>query len=1355
MPKFSTSLLRRSFLLLVLTFAGVLAVFVLSKGGPSHAAASARSSSGSERRSFPNYDIRTDKTAFDKLAGFRTAINRRASETADFRESMARAEKGLKESVPTLKVEYNNELGAPEVIAPGVLEGRAILERSSGGRRSDVLKDFLNRNSELVGARGSQISELKVAADYTNPDGNLSFVELKQEINGIPVFRGEVKAGFTRTGAMFRIVNNLAPGLEYTTLSTDFGDPRHAVAAAAKFIGADLAESNLALDRAASEKDKAIFGTGDSATTAEKMYFPTEAGVAIPAWRVLIWQPSDAYYVIVDAKSGTMLWRKNITEDQSQPATYSVYTNPNAMINVAQSPFPFSPGPIAPNGSQGIAIPRSTVSRIGNEAPYTFNQLGWIADGGTRTDGNAVQAGLDRDGTDGVDPNSEAVSSTREFTFDYTPLDPNTNMGEAPVPATGQAYPGTTFQQGTVTQLFYVSNWYHDETYRLGFTEAAGNFQNVNFTGEGLAGDRIRAEGQDSGNVNNANFSTPGDGTRPRLQMYIWNGPTPDIDGSLDASLVIHELTHGLSNRLHGDGSGLTNDMSRGMGEGWSDFYGLAMLSQPNDPLDGVYATSTYSTYRVGGSFLNNGYYGIRRFPTAIKTAVGGPNGRPHNPLTFADVDSTQIDLSDGAFSARFIGNADQVHNIGEVWCSALWEIRARMISRLGWSEGNRRILQFVTDGMKLAPLSPTLVGERDAIIAAGLASGTPADVADMWAGFRARGLGAGASVQNAGGTSTGGTGTARVTESFAAPNLTQNPGFGVSDFLGNNNNAFDQGETITLNIPLTNSTGNEAAGVTLQVVGGSTASYGTISHGQRVERAATFRIPDTASCGSVLTLTFNVNSSLGPVSFTGTIAVGAPQVTFSEKFDAVTPPAVPIAWTVTSGYAPMTFVTTASSSDSAPNSMFAADLPNCSGGGCPTTNGGSTELTSPPIVVQVAASTMSFRHKYNTEPGFDGGVIEIRRGDALQPWEDILTAGGTFLQNGYNGTLGSSAPNPLGGRAAWSGDSGGYITTVIRLPQSAVGQVISLRWRFGTDNNTAPVGGGWNVDSIQVVGDYTCNAAGPVRSRADFDGDGRTDLSVFRATEGNWYLNRSTQGFTGVNFGLASDIPAPGDFDGDGKADIAVWRATDGVWYTLSSSTGTFSSTQFGLAGDIPQSGDFDGDRRDDVAVFRPSNGTWYWQNSGNGQVGGTQFGQNGDLPLAGDYDGDGRDDLVTYRPEGGTWFRLNSVGGPLVATQFGISGDMPVPADYDGDNREDIAVFRPSDGNWYRLNSSNGQFAAVNFGLVGDVPVPGDYDGDGRDDQAVFRAGVWFANRSTSGFFQAAFGLPTDVPIPKKYIP
>ena len=679
------------------------------------------------------------------------------------------------------------------------------------------------------------------------------------------------------------------------------------------------------------------------------------------------------------------------------------------------------------------------------------------------------------------------------------------------------------------------------------------------------------------------------------------------------------------------------------------------------------------------------------------------------------------------------------------------------MITRLGWAEGNRRILQFVTDGMKLAPLSPTIVSERDAIIAAGLASGTSEDVADMWAGFAIRGIGATASVQNVGGTSTGGTGTARVTESFAAPNLFQTPLFGVSDFLGNNNGAFEPGETVTLNIPLTNSTGNIATGVTLQVLGGSAADYGTIAHNQTVTRPATFRIPDSTVCGSSLTITFNAVSSLGAVSFTGSIAIGAPNVTFSQNFDDLTPPAIPAEWTVTSSYAPMTFVSTAASADTAPISMFARDLPDCVGGGCPITNGGSTELTSPFIFITAGATgaSVTFRHRYNTESGFDGGVLEVSIGGNQAPFADIVSAGGAFLQNGYNGALGVSAPNPLGGRNAWSGDSGGYVTTTARLPPAAAGQPIKLRWRFGTDSNTAPVGGGWNVDTIQVVGNFLCFIAEPVRSRADFDGDGRTDLSVYRLAEGSWYLDRSSQGFIGVNFGLSEDIPTPGDFDGDRKTDIAVWRPSTGTWFRLNSGDGSFSSSQFGLADDLPQAGDFDGDRRDDLAVFRPSTGTWYWQNSGNGQIGGAQFGQNGDLPAGGDYDGDFKDDLTVFRPSTGTWFRMNSIGGGQVAINFGLDGDLPVNADYDGDNREDIAVFRPSDGNWYRLNSGNGQFVGVNFGLNSDVPVPGDYDGDGRDDIAVYRGGTWYLNRSTSGLIQFNFGVAADVPIPKKYIP
>ena len=200
-------------------------------------------------------------------------------------------EAALGQSVPTLKVDYNDDIRTPEVIGPDVKKGRAFLTGPSRLTRSDVLRDFLYRNSVLVGLSIPQIEELKLAADYTNPDGDLSFVEFDQNINGIPVFRGEVKAGFTKQGELIRVINNLAAGLDTATLSAGFGDPITAVQLAAKFIYVDATKFSLNVNESASTANKVVLGSGESATTAEKMYFPTEPGVAIPAWRVLIWRP--------------------------------------------------------------------------------------------------------------------------------------------------------------------------------------------------------------------------------------------------------------------------------------------------------------------------------------------------------------------------------------------------------------------------------------------------------------------------------------------------------------------------------------------------------------------------------------------------------------------------------------------------------------------------------------------------------------------------------------------------------------------------------------------------------------------------------------------------------------------------------------------------------------------------------------------------------------------------------------------------------------------------------------------------------------------------------------------------------
>ncbi len=1297
---------------------------------------------------FPNYDIREQKTGdtVDFLVAARQSAGKNAAAVADTRDGFARGEADLKTRVPSLKIEYNSDIKTPEVIGPSVSLGRDFLTGRSGGSRIDALRNFAKQNNELIGVTDSQVDSLNVLADYTNPDGNLSFTYLEQRINDIPVFRGEIKAGFTKQGEMIRVINNLAPGLDYGSLSADFQNPADAVKAAARHINHELKTSDTSVNNAASTDLKAVFGSGDWATTAEKMYFPTEPGVARTAWRVLIWEPVNAYYVIVDAETGTMLWRKNITEDQLQAATYQVYPNSNAMMDSADSPAPLTPGIIDPTlGTQAPVISaRTSRVRIGTEAPnHGMNNLGWVTDGANITDGNNVEAGIDRIAPNGVDapqPGDTACpgAGCRVFSSTWNPPPGNPAPGDSPLIVEAQ--------RGAVIQMFYVMNLYHDLMYSLGMNEQAFNFQNDNFARGGVGNDRVSAEGQDSSGTNNANFSTPADGGRGRMQMYIWTGPTPDYDGTTDVDVIIHEVTHGTSNRLHGNASGLSTNMARGMGEGWGDFFAHAMLSEPGDPIHGTYTTGGYATYLGAAGFTGNYYYGIRRFPKAVLAFTGGPSNRPHNPLTFADADSTQINISDGAYARGPFGSstADQVHNLGEIWSSTLWEVRAKLVTRLGWAVGNRKVLQLVTDGMKMSPLGPTFLQERDAIIAAAQASSvspeTAMDVADVWAGFATRGMGFSAAVTVPG----TGTGNTRVTEAFDLPNLVQTPIITVSDSTGDNDGFPEPGEPLLLTIPLTNNTGNSAMGTTLQVVGGGSANYGTIANGQTASQTATFTVPLNTPCGSEITLTIDVNSSLGATSFTYRLIVGVPTTTLTQNFDGVTAPAFPAGWTATPVQNGISFVTSTLNPDTAPNSAFALD---------PTTIGGGSDLTSPTIAITASAATVSFRNRYDTEPGWDGGVLEISVGGG--PFQDIITAGGRFIQNGYVGILGSNGVNnPLAGRNAWNGNSNGYINSTVKLPSSAAGQNVQLKWRFGADDNTTGSGPnpGWYVDGIVVVGSYACSFnAVPQKSRADFDADGKTDLSVFRPSEGNWYLNRSTAGFTAVGWGVSSDLLAPGDFDGDNKADTAIFRPSTGTWWILRSSDGGFSSTGFGLSGDLPVAGDYDGDNKTDIAVFRPSNNTWYVLKSTGGTIIST-FGAAGDLAVPGDYDADGKTDIAVYRA--GQWWIAQSTGG-VTTTNFGVGTDRAVPADYDGDNKDDIAVYRPSNGTWYILRSTNGAVDFIPFGISTDIPVPGDYDGDGKDDQAVYRNGVWYLNRSTSGFLASSFGLSSDVAIPSEYIP
>ncbi len=293
------------------------------------------------------------------------------------------------------------------------------------------------------------------------------------------------------------------------------------------------------------------------------------------------------------------------------------------------------------------------------------------------------------------------------------------------------------------------------------------------------------------------------------------------------------------------------------------------------------------------------------------------------------------------------------------------------------------------------------------------------------------------------------------------------------------------------------------------------------------------------------------------------------------------------------------------------------------------------------------------------------------------------------------------------------------------------------------TDMNNAP--------SISVVLS-TCLNPTP---RYDFDADGRSDISVYRPQNGNWYALQSTDGsLLSLPWGLGTDRIVPGDYDGDSKTDVAVFRPSIGAWFTLRSSNSTFVAQSWGISTDVPVTADYDADGRTDLAVYR--SGAWYVLRSSDGSVMSEFFGLASDQPMPGDYDRDGKADIAVYRPSEGVWYMRLSSNNALRIRAFGSAGDIPVTGDFDGDGMADPAVYRPSTGTWYTLVGQFQLVHAQNWGVSTDTPVPADYDGDGKTDHAVYRAsqGTWYILRSSDSSLAAQpFGLPADLPIEAGY--
>jgi hypothetical protein len=636
-------------------------------------------------------------------------------------------------------------------------------------------RGFLEANRDVYGLSVAEIASLRLV--YTSaPEGGATIVRLGQYVGDVPVFGAEIAVVMTpRDHAVAATAGVLYPeaGAGVATKTQSLA-ARDALAKAAAdltgraFAGADFAElrtdeigyTHFEFGPDRTNAAAPFFGEG---VRARQVVFPIAAGETIPAFYVEVvtqGEPAGSgpcYSYVISAVDGAVLARTNLVNAES--FSYRVYadTTPATRFQPWDSPQGIlgTPHPTGvPDSFQAQNAATSVVtieSLLGPTDP-------WLAPGALETVGNNVEAYLDITGSDGYSEGDVrgATTTAGNFNYEFDHLAVSTDA---------------TVRQSKTIHLFYFNNWLHDIWYEKGFNEASRNAQTNNFGRGGAGNDSLKAEGEDQSGANNANMFTPADGSRPRMQMYRFTGAgntlNPQRDSSHDFGIVAHEWMHYMSNRLVGNANGLNNKQGGSMGEGWGDWNGLICILREGDDFDGVYTTGAWATSLLWSGYTNNYYFGIRRYPYSTRM--------DRFPLAFGDINGSGLFHPPGVPRNTNIssGSAAEVHNAGEVWCNMLWEASASLLKTYGFATGRDRIMQYVADGMKNTPSSPTFGDARQAIVNAANAA-HPEDVPLLWQAFAKRGIG-----ENAVSPPSGSNLLAGIVESYVAPVALPNDSIG------------------------------------------------------------------------------------------------------------------------------------------------------------------------------------------------------------------------------------------------------------------------------------------------------------------------------------------------------------------------------------------------------------------------------------------------------------------------------------------------------------------------------------------------------------------------------------------------
>lgn len=654
-----------------------IAIFPLIKSGAAHAPRPKGGSTDrgqSKRATLPDYDLRLagrgefNDVDLSSAAGAKSAaaqsgaatLQERASAVDNFRAKLS------PEAAQNLHAQVN-EAGAMKNF---FIDGASLSEPQSD-TPDNIARNFLGRQTPLFTLTDSAVAALKLNKE--DNDRGTTFLDYSQTVSGIKVYEGNVQVVVNKQGEVMNVREGFLVPDQKMRVQPALKEAQ-GIAKAFEYAGRKVEPSFTELSLRASKGDSASFanplGT-DFEDVVSELNVVRVGGASRLAWHVYTdVGPDEWYEILLDAQTGELLLRHNLYLFEAQGTVYT--EDPDA-------------------GG------RTLVSFVGDTTINTA--AGWMGTS-TVTTGNNVEAYLDTNADNAPDANNgtnlsngHASSPTQDFTFPFsTAVDPRTQ------------------QAAVVTNLFYYNNFMHDFSYRLGFTETSGNFQTNNYGRGGTGNDSVRAEAQDGSGTNNANFATPPDGQRPRMQQYLFTAPNPDRDSSVDSDVVFHEYGHGISNRLIGNGgTALSGTQSGAMGEGWSDYWATTIN---NDGVMGEYVTQ-------------NNTAGIRRAAYTVPAAT---------------IHDSYADVGNQGF---------EVHNDGEVWAATLWDLRTQL--------GKTITDNIVLNGMKFTPTRPSFLNARDGIIQADQNLNGGANRCAIWTVFARHGMGVSA-VGNDGTTHTAAT---------------------------------------------------------------------------------------------------------------------------------------------------------------------------------------------------------------------------------------------------------------------------------------------------------------------------------------------------------------------------------------------------------------------------------------------------------------------------------------------------------------------------------------------------------------------------------------------------------------------